>query len=91
MEKGELFGICTYIAASAEKLKDEPKDYGPLRLLEVLSQLATLGATEYDDNFLREVVQQVKEKQGLVMADRKAFYDFLTQLVIQFVKEAKKR
>ena len=91
MEKGELFDICTYIAASAEKLKDEPKDYGPLRLLEVLSQLATLGATEYDDNFLREVVQQVKEKQGLVMADRRAFYDFLTQLVIQFVKEAKKR
>jgi len=57
----------------------------------VLSQLATLGATECDDNFLREVVQQVKEKQGLVMADRKAFYDFLTQLVIQFAKEAKNR
>ena len=91
MEKGVLFDICTYIAASAEKLNDEPKDYGPLRLLEVLSQLAILGATKYDDNFLREVVQQVKEKQGLVMADRKAFYDFLTQLVIQFVKEAKKR
>ena len=91
MEKAELFDICTYIVASAEKLRDEPKDYGPLRLLEVLSQLATLGATEYDDSFLREVVQRVKEKQGLVMADRKAFYDFLSQLVIQFAKEAKNR
>ena len=91
MKKGELFDICTYIVASAEKLRDEPKDYGPLRLLEVLSQLAALGATEYDDSFLREVVQKVKEKRVLVMADRKAFYDFLTQLVILFVKEAKKR
>jgi len=36
MGRDELFDLCTYIAASAEGLKDEPKDYGPLRLLEVL-------------------------------------------------------
>ncbi len=45
--EGELFELCSYIAASAEGLRDEPKDYGPLRLLEVLACLAELAASEY--------------------------------------------
>jgi len=90
MKKSELFNLCAYIATSAEGLKDEPKDYGPLRLLELLSRLATLAA-EYGDSFLKGIAEEVDEKQGLVMTNRKAFYDFLEQLVIQFTKEAKKR
>lgn len=91
MSKAELFDLCAYIAASAEGLKDEPKDYGPLRLLEGLARLADLTATEYGDPFLKEVATEVFEKQDLVMTDRSAFYEFLGELVIKFVKEAKRR
>ena len=42
----KLFNLCVYIAASADGLKNELRGYGPLRLLEVLSQLATLVAAE---------------------------------------------
>lgn len=91
MNKDELFDLCVYIAASAQGLKDEPKDYGPLRLLEVLRRLAMLTAAEYRDAFLREIAEELNEKQDLVMTDREAFYRFLEQLIIKITKEAKRR
>jgi len=91
MGRDELFELCTYIAASAEGLKDEPKDYGPLRLLEVLGRLAELATTEYEDRFLEEIREEVKEKQNLLMTDREAFNRFLRRLVVKFAEEAKRR
>lgn len=91
MDKDELFDLCTYIAASAEGLRTEPKDYGPLRLLEVLSRLASLAAVEYGDAFLGEVAKEVDEKMGLVISDREGFYRFMEELVAKFAKEARNR
>ncbi|MCK4393715.1 hypothetical protein KAX17_12490 [Candidatus Bipolaricaulota bacterium] len=91
MNKDELFDLCAYIAVSAQGLKDEPKDYGPLRLLEVLRRLAMLTAAEYRDAFLREIAEELNEKQDLVMTDKEAFYRFLEQLIIKITKEAKRR
>ena len=91
MNQNDVFELCAYIAASAEGLKGEPKDYGPLRLLELLSRLANLAATEYGDPFLKKVATEVDAKQDLVMTDKGAFYDYLRQLVVDFVKEAKRR
>lgn len=91
MNKDELFDLCAYIAASAQGLRDEPKDYGPLRLLEVLRRLAMLTAAEYRDAFLREIAEELNTKQDLVMTDKEAFYRFLEQLIIKITKEAKRR
>ncbi len=91
MSRDELFDLCAYIAASAEGLKEEPKDYGPLRLLNVLGRIAELAAADYEDRFLRETAREVRETQNLVMRDRERFYSFLRQLVIRFAEEAKKR
>lgn len=91
MSKDEVFDLCAYIAASAEGLKDEPKDYGPLRLLEVLARLASCAAAAYEDPFLKEVAAEVDAKQNLVMSDRHAFYHYLGQLVVKFTREAKRR
>ena len=91
MNQNDVFELCAYIAASAEGLKDEPKDYAPLRLLELLSRLANLAATEYGDSFLKNVATEVDAKQDLVMTERSAFYGYLGQLVVDFVKEAKRR
>jgi len=90
MGRDELFDLCMYITASAEGLKDEPKDYGPLRLIEVLSRLAKLAATDYNDCFLGEIAREVKEKESLVMTDREAFYHSLRRLVVKFAEEAKR-
>jgi len=50
-----------------------------------------LAATEYGDPFLKKVATEVEAKQDLVMTDKGAFYDYLGQLVVDFVKEAKRR
>ncbi len=91
MDRDKLFDLCAYIAASAAGLKDEPKDYGPLRLLEVLSRLAALAAEEYGDDFLREVAEEADEGGELVLRDREGFYHFLEELVRRFAREAKNR
>jgi len=91
MNKDELFDLCVYLATSAEGLRDEPKDYGPLRLLEVLERLAAFAVKQHEDPFLREVADEVNEKKDLVMFDSAAFYQFIEQLVVKFAKEAKRR
>jgi len=91
MNTNEVFDLCVYIVTSAQGLKDEPKDYGPIRLLEVLSRLADHASAETDDPFLREIAAEAATKLGLVMTDRDAFYAYLEQLVIRLVREAKRR
>ena len=91
MDKNELFNLCAYIASSAEGLKDEPKDYGPGRLLKVLVRLAKLTATEYEDSFLKEIAEEVDRKRRLFSVDREEFYRFLEDLVIKFSAESKNR
>lgn len=91
MDKNELFDLCLYMAASAEGLRWEPKDYGPLRLLEVLSRLARLVAEEYKDDFLEGIAEEVDRGKNLVMIDRKEFYQLIKNLVIKLVQEAKNR
>ena len=91
MDNNELLNLCMYLAASAEGLKDEPKDYAPLRLLEVLSRLAESAAAEYNDQFLQRIVAEINDHQNLVMTDKPAFYRFIERLVVEFAQEAKRR
>ena len=91
MNANEVLDLCVYIATSAQGLKDEPKDYGPLRLLEVLSRLARSAAEEHNDSFLGDIAQEAAGKIPLVMTGRREFYAYLEQLVIKLVREAKQR
>ncbi|MGQ9478342.1 MAG: DUF6092 family protein [Candidatus Bipolaricaulia bacterium] len=91
MDRDKLFDLCAYIVASAAGLKDEPKDYGPLRLLEVLNRLATLAAEEYGDTFLERVAEEVDKGEELLQKDQEGFYHFLEELVRRFAREAKNR
>jgi hypothetical protein len=91
MNPNDVFDLCVYIATSARGLKDEPKDYGPIRLLEVLSRLADHACAETDDPFLKEVAAEAATKLRLVMTDRDAFYAYLEQLVVSLVREVKRR
>ena len=91
MSSEPIFDLCMYIATSAEGLKDEPKDYGPLRLLEVLERLALLAAKDDQDSFLTEIAERVRRMQDLVMTDAAAFYRAIEDLVVRFALEAKER
>jgi len=91
MSNEPIFDLCMYIATSAEGLKSEPKDYGPLRLLEVLERVALLAAKGDEDTFLTEIVERVRRMQDLVMTDTAAFYRAIEDLVVRFALEAKER
>jgi hypothetical protein len=80
-----------YLVTSAEGLKEEPKEYGPLRLLEVLERIALYAAKSYDDAFLREIAGEVSENKDLVMTDNERFYRALENLVVRFASEARDR
>lgn len=89
--QSELFHLSQYMAASAEGLRDEPKHYGPLRLLEVLKRLARLMSKEYDDEFMSQIAQDIEDNKGKVMTNKEEFYSFVNNLVIEFAREAKTR
>lgn len=99
MDRDEILDICTYIATSAAALKDEPKAYGPLRLMEALSRLVELMGKEYEDSFLKEIVEEVNSQfPDPAMREhdrsrpmRETPSQFLEQLVIKLVRERKQR
>lgn len=87
----ELFDLAQYLAASAEGLQNEPKSYGPLRLLEVLNRISNLMESTYGDDFMGQVAKEVEQNKDRVMTDEEEFHKFLHRLVIKFAREAKKR
>lgn len=87
----ELFGLAQYLISSAETLENEPKDYGPLRLLEVSSRLLKLIDSKYGDSFAGRIVEEIDKNKDLVMTNQDKFYNFIHDLVIKFAHETKNR
>lgn len=84
----ELFDLCKYIAASAEGLPEEPKDYGPARLLEVLSRLSKIIHRNFGDEFLHTIAREIdKEYVKALMTDKNAFYKLLMKISSSLAKE----
>jgi hypothetical protein len=87
----ELFDLCKYIAASAEGLPREPKDYGPARLVEVLSRCSGIIDKHFGDEFLRYVAKDIDEQYTTyLMSDKDAFQELLVSVVRRFAQEASK-
>ena len=91
MSIDDILDLCLYIATSAAGLGTEPKEYGPVRLLEVLSRLAEGGARFHDDPYLKRIAVEAEENVTLVMTDRDEFNRYLDSLVIALIRESKRR
>jgi hypothetical protein len=87
MNREELFDLCMYLAASAAGLKDEPKAYGPLRLLEALARLSRLVAEEYGDHLLGDVLASIESKKALQREAPEEFNRFLDDLVVGMLRK----
>lgn len=56
----ELTGLLCFLAVGARELMNEPKIYGPMRLIEAAQRLAELAeASEVDHALLAEVSRQI--------------------------------
>lgn len=89
-----VFDLATYLLTSARGCVDEPLLYGPLRLVETLSRLATISqhaSCIETDEFLLRAKKKIDENKYLVMQSEEKFTEFLDSLIREFTAELKRR
>lgn len=89
-----VFGLAVSLLTSARGCMDEPKVYGPLRLIEALSALTNIY--DYDvlekDEFLLNAKNEIDSKLvPAVMQSEEDFKKMLDDLIRRFTIELKKR
>lgn len=88
--KNEFFALLAFLAVSARNCVDEPKLYGPLRLIDGASRLIEiLEKAGIEDPFFQEVKEKIDQNKYTVMSDRNQFVQFLDDLTKAFSKKIK--
>ncbi|MCK4368134.1 MAG: hypothetical protein KAV68_00460 [Dehalococcoidales bacterium] len=86
----DLLKLFCYIITSARGCIEEPKLYGPFRLIDSVERIITLLDNEgLADDFLKKERVKIEENKYLVMQDEEGFIKFLDELVIDFTKKLK--
>jgi hypothetical protein len=90
-----VFGLAVSLLTSARGCMDEPKVYGPLRLIEALSALANIYDYEdiiKKDEFLLSAKNEIDTLLvPAVMQSEEQFTRLLDELIRKFTVELKKR
>lgn len=85
----DLFDLIGFMLTSARGLVDEPRLYGPFRLVDGVSRLCAL--LEREDIARKTVYTSLREKieagKFSVMTDEKAFVELLDELVLMYTKQ----
>ena len=91
--RDDVFALVTYMLTSARGCVDEPKLYGPLRLIESISRLVALTENSGlpKDEFLIQAKKRIDLNKHLVMESEEAFTKFLDELLREFTQELKRR
>ncbi|MDH5364122.1 MAG: DUF6092 family protein [Dehalococcoidia bacterium] len=86
----ELLKLFCYIVTSARGCVDEPKLYGPFRLIDSVERIITLLDNEgLADDFLKKERAKIEENKYILMEDEKEFIKLLDELVIDFTRKLK--
>lgn len=87
----ELLKLYCYMITSARGCIDEPKAYGPLRLLDSVERIITLLDNQgLADDFLREKRAEIATSKFLAGQDIEKFIEFMDKLVIDFARKLKR-
>jgi len=87
--KGDFFNLLAFLVTSARGCVDEPKLYGPFRLIDGASRLiGILEEAHMADEFLVKVRREIDEGKYL-MDDESKFIKFLDDLTLDFVDKLK--
>jgi hypothetical protein len=92
MEKKKLeekvFELVSYMVISARNLLDEPKEYGPFRLVDAVSRLIEiLHHMDIGSERLRKIKTQIDAGKDSMMGEEKEFHAFLDRLVSSLIEE----
>jgi hypothetical protein len=84
----EITSLVSYLIVSARQLYDEPKRYGPFRLIEACSRLITLLRRMGESNELLENIQsRIESEKVKMVTDEKGSMKFLDDLVLMVVTQ----
>ncbi|AGK62008.1 hypothetical protein Asulf_02045 [Archaeoglobus sulfaticallidus PM70-1] len=87
----EFFELLCYVLTSARGLMDEPKMYGPFRLVDTASRIISiLEKHGIADDFLAEERKKIDEGKYSVMESEEKFKEFLDRIIQDFAEELKK-
>ncbi|MEA1965055.1 MAG: DUF6092 family protein [Candidatus Aerophobetes bacterium] len=89
--KSDFFALLTFLVISARNCIEEPKLYGPFRLIDGASKLIEILEREgIADEFFLKVRKRIEDKKYSVMRRREEFVKFLDDLTVDFADELKK-
>jgi hypothetical protein len=87
----DLFLLVGYLLTSAHGLYDEPKGYGPFRLLDAAGRLLSImGSHGLTDPFLEHLAEQI-ETERVGHSDDEQLRAALDTLVTEYAVELKRR
>lgn len=94
IDKGQLrsdfFNLLAFLVTSARNCVEEPKLYGPFRLIDGASRLIEiLEQADIADEFLVEIRKKIDDNKYSVMGDKDEFIKFLDNLILDFVDKLK--
>lgn len=83
--RDEFFALLAFLVTSARNCVEEPKLYGPFRLIDGASRLiGILEEAGEADEFLVEIKEKIEDNKYSVMSDKKEFIKFLDDLTLDF-------
>ena len=88
----DFYRLITFLLTSARGCVNEPKMYGPFRLLDASKRLIDLlDARGLADEFLEQIRIKLNEVERLMdQEDQKNFVESLDDLILALVKEVEK-
>jgi len=88
--KKEIFELLCYIIVSARNLHQEPRIYGPFRLVYTANKLIEiLEKNGIHDEFISQVRTIIEANKYKMMTDEEGFVAFLDDLVLKMVGRLK--
>lgn len=90
--KGNFFELLSFLIVSARNCVEEPKLYGPFRLIDGASKLIEILEGEaLADEFLLKLRKKIEEGKYSVMSNKDEFIKFLNDLTLSFADELKNK
>ncbi len=76
------------MSSSARGLVDEPKLYGPLRLLESMERIIdVLESNDMSNEFYTKLKEEIKENKYTVMQNEEEFVESIDRIVAMLAKK----
>ena len=87
MDEKEIIKLFAYMVTSARGCVDEPKIYGPFRLIDSISKLYSIlkENTLIGNEEVSKIIGKIEEKKYSCMTDEKEFVTMLDDVIDDFV------